>query len=531
MKRLSIIIYTFFLVLTFQGCSDYLDVEPKDQETAGSFYKTAFQMDQAVNGLYGTLRPMSTYMVRMSEFRSDNYFPKMSSNPGDDLHVATFNGFNLLSDGVVEECWSSHYRIVATANMLLDKLGDADFLDKEVKVQYEAEARFIRALAYFQLVRFFGNVPVSTTALTPDEAFATGQSTEAEVYDNLIVPDLQYAVEHLSETAFDYQKKERKERVSLYAAKALLGKVYLTMAGFPLKRTDTKVKAATLLKEVLDYSAANGDKYWAATMNDWNHMWTHEQDNKYFIFEIQYINSLGNGNPAVPYTAPTINDPTWCTYRLVAGPTLYAEQSLLKHFIDGDADGNMDLRAEGTVNTASGTVDDEGNPLVVSSTSHSVFFVKFFESKKKRAALGLTDMDGELTDRTCWPQNWPVLRLEDVMLMYAECAGRDLGLPYVNKIRTRAGLNPINATISEADFQTAVQEERRWELCGEGERWFDLVRQNTYVQTMKNMFTSGDYDGTFSKYADDVTADSYLYPIPQSQMNARKGLYKQNNGY
>ena len=119
------------------------------------------------------------------------------------------------------------------------------------------------------------------------------------------------------------------------------------------------------------------------------------------------------------------------------------------------------------------------------------------------------------------------------MLLYAECVGPTTeGYRMVNRIRTRAGLSSLSG-LSEDDFQKAVADERRYELAEEGQRWHDLVRHNTYVETIKAMFENDDttVDGTYRAFMSRVTADMYLYPIPQSQMEVRSGLYQQNAGY
>ena len=100
------------------------------------------------------------------------------------------------------------------------------------------------------------------------------------------------------------------------------------------------------------------------------------------------------------------------------------------------------------------------------------------------------------------------------------------------KIRQRAGLPELSG-LSEEAFQEAVANERRYELAEEGHRWFDLVRQNKYVETLKAMFINDDttVSGQYSVFANRVTEDMYLYPIPQSQIEVRAGLYTQNPGY
>lgn len=516
--------------LLFTSCSDYLDVEPTNSIRTNTFYSTESQIDRALTGLYGNLKPLPQYMFTMSEMRSDNIWITADVKQNDYVDIATFNANGLLTDIIVKNCWAAYYACVAAANTLLDKIENVEFEDNAVKEQYKAEARFIRALAYFDLVRFFGNIPAATHALTTEEAFSLQQSPAKDIYEQIIVPDLQFAVGNLAETAVDFLGATHSERVTKIAAQALLGKVYLTMAGFPINQTEKKAEAATLLKAVIDAAAVNG-KYWASTIEDWNHMWIHENDNKFFIFEIQYIAEKNEGNPMVCLSVPSNPGTDWCARSLVTGTHVYIEKGLQNHFIERNDTTNeyIDRRIGGTMNirTSKGEDNEDFTP------TGNTFYVKFFENKLKRAELGYTDMDATIVDRSYWPQNYPVIRLEDVMLLYAECVGTtEEGYEMVNKIRRRAGLEEIDE-LSADEFQEAVANERRYELAEEGHRWFDLVRQNKYVETLKNMFINDDntVNGTYAAFASRVTADMYLYPIPQSQIEVREGLYQQNPGY
>ena len=517
-------------LLALSSCNDYFEIEPANGIRTDNFYQTDSQVDDALTGLYGTLKPLPKYLFVMSEIRSDNVWVLTDTKQNDYADVATFNANGLLTDGIIKSCWADYFKVVATANMLLEKMEGVEFTYETARTQYMAEARFIRAMAYFDLVRFFGRVPMTTKALSTDEAFELGQSEAIDIYQEVILPDLQFAVEHLAETAFDCKNATHTERVTQVAAKALLGKVYLTMAGFPLYQTDKKPMARSLFKEVIDYATATG-KYWAADMDEWNKMWIHENDNKYALFEIQYITSPDEGNPMVCLSVPSNPGTDWCGNNLVTGTHLYIEKGLQMHFIERNTEANTycDQRVGGTMNLKE-TVDDEGN---VSTSTGNTFYVKFFENRIKRAALGYNDMDAEIIDRTYWPQNYPILRLEDIMLLYAECVGSTAeGYQMLNKIRQRAGLPELSA-LQEAEFQEAVANERRYELAEEGHRWFDLVRQNKYVETLRNMFINDDttLSGTYAAFAGRVTEDMYLYPIPQSQIEVRAGLYTQNPGY
>ena len=524
------IIFLFALLPLFTSCNDYLEVEPTNGIRTDNFYQTASQVDDGLTGLYGTLKPLPKYLFVMSEIRSDNVWVLTDTKQNDYADVATFNANGLLTDGIVKSCWADYFKVVATANMLLEKIEEVEFANESAKTQYIAEARFIRALAYFDLVRFFGRVPLTMTALSTTEAFKLGQSEASEIYSQVIVPDLQYAVDHLAEVAFDCLNAIHPERVTQIAAKALLGKVYLTMAGFPLNDTAKKSSATALFKEVIDYADVN-KKFWAADMRAWDRMWIHENDNQYFIFEIQYIASSDEGNPMVTLTVPSNPGTDWCGNNLVTGTHLYIEHGLQTHFIERDVDTGeyIDLRVGGTMNTRTSKGEDNETYTPTGNT----FYVKFFENRLKRAALGYSDMDAQIIDRTYWPQNYPILRLEDIMLLYAECVGNtEEGYEMINRIRERAGLEELDG-LSEEDFQEAVANERRYELAEEGHRWFDLVRQNKYVETMQQMFINDDTtaSGTYAAFANRVTKDMYLYPIPQSQIEVREGLYTQNPGY
>ena len=536
----SLVICYLSLGVALTSCEDFLVTESKSALSTDNAYSAAANIDQDLTGVYGALKPFALYYMAMSEFRSDNLFITTEQRTNEYSDCAQFNGTGLLNDNLISNCWADHYTLISAANVLLDHLGEAGLTEAQ-QTQYEAEARFLRALSYFDLVRFFGRVPISLHEISPAEAFSIPQSEAIDVYNKVIVPDLEYAIDRLQETATDYKGVEHSERVKRIAAQALLGKVYMQMAGYPLYQ-DTKAKAQALLAEVLTKESV----YWVPTMDGWNRMWVHENDNKNFIFEIQYTADKGQGNTASPIskTQNTYAD-EYCNAYLTVGPHVYVERDLQDHFLVSNtvenADGTtteeyVDQRLVGTINTGQ-AYDEETGQYVGGATDQNNFLVKFFEHKMKRASLGLSDMDAEIVDRTCWPQNWPVLRIEDIMLLYAECVGNTAeGYSYLNKIRKRAGLSELKEMTAE-NYQAAVTYERRCELLGEGHRWFDQVRQNTFVEEIRTMMANyrdkrdQAHSSNYTIYANRVTQNSALYPIPMSQIRIREGLYQQNPGY
>jgi len=536
----SLVICYLSLGVALTSCEDFLVTESKSALSTDNAYSAAANIDQDLTGVYGALKPFALYYMAMSEFRSDNLFITTEQRTNEYSDCAQFNGTGLLNDNLISNCWADHYTLISAANVLLDHLGEAGLTEAQ-QTQYEAEARFLRALSYFDLVRFFGRVPISLHEISPAEAFSIPQSEAIDVYNKVIVPDLEYAIDRLQETATDYKGVEHSERVKRIAAQALLGKVYMQMAGYPLYQ-DTKAKAQALLAEVLTKESV----YWVPTMDGWNRMWVHENDNKNFIFEIQYTADKGQGNTASPIskTQNTYAD-EYCNAYLTVGPHVYVERDLQDHFLVSNtvenADGTtteeyVDQRLVGTINTGQ-AYDEETGQYVGGATDQNNFLVKFFEHKMKRASLGLSDMDAEIVDRTCWPQNWPVLRIEDIMLLYAECVGNTAeGYSYLNKIRKRAGLSELKEMTAE-NYQAAVAYERRCELLGEGHRWFDQVRQNTFVEEIRTMMANyrdkrdQAHSSNYTIYANRVTQNSALYPIPMSQIRIRERLYQQNPGY
>ena len=532
-------LYLFTLLPLFAACDDYLQTDSKSKLSTNNSYSTPANIDQALTGVYGALKPFAQYYYVMSEFRSDNLFIITEQKTNEYSDCAQFNNTGLLTDNLVSNCWADHYTLIAAANVMLDRMGSAG-LSEAVATQYEAEARFLRALSYFDLVRFYGRVPVSLHEISPNEAFQIPQSEAIDVYNDVIIPDLQFAVDNLQDEATDYLGTVHQERVKKIAAKALLGKVYMQMAGYPLYQ-DTKSKAQELFADVL----AHIDDYWA-TASEWDHMWIHENDNKYFIFEIQYIAMNGQGNTATPLARVSNNyADDYCNANLTTGPHVYVERDLQDHFLISttveNADGTteedyVDKRLYGTINTGQ-VYNEETGQYEGGAKDQNNFCTKFFEHKMKRASLGYTDMDAEIVNRTYWPQNWPILRIEDIMLLYAECVGNTAeGYRYLNMIRTRAGLSELKELTADV-FQQAVATERRYELLGEGHRWFDEVRQNTFVNDIRTMMINyrdkrdTAHSSNYTIYANRVTQNSYLYPIPQAQMRIREGLYQQNPGY
>ena len=528
MKKIFVIYVLFAVGILLTGCNDFLDVKSPGNRVTEDFYETPIQCEQALNGIYNGLMPLPEYTILLCEGRCDDVWTEAADDKQRDyVDISVFNP-NIYMISTLNNAWNDLYEIVARANLFLEKIDQVEFSDESIKLSFMAEARFLRALAYFELVRYWGRVPVSLHTLSVDEAMNLRQSESIEVYENAIIPDLEYAIDNMTNEPLNSSGGAASAgRATQVAAKALLGRVYLTMSGFPLYDSEKESKAASLLKEVIDYAEGSG-KYWAESRDRWPHIWISDNDNKYHIFEIQYVAEKNYGNPAVFVSVPNVG--TDYIGIQMSGNRITASTALQNLFTESGKNGDGGIDKGFTDIRYASTVNQE---------SSSRYFTKYFEHKVKRAALGYTDIDGQIVDRTYFPINYPLIRLEDVMLMYAEIVGPGEGAQYVNKIRERAGLESLSGDQLTAEgFTKAVEDERRRELAFEGLRWHDIVRHNTYMEKVKDKFNAYIYDEAgnaihpdYIKYLSNIQPGTYLYPIPDTQMKARPGLYQQNEAY
>ena len=268
------------LTLTLSSCESWLEVEPNDTRTTDYFYTTPNEMEQALIGIYNGLLPIANYSWMLSEVRSDNaWVDKTTDKQRDYIDIGTFNP-NISTISTLSSAWNDLYEIVARANMFLSKTDGVTFSDEKIKNQFIGEAKFLRALAYFDLVRYFGHIPIVLEPVSVNEAMTIKQSKQVDVYEAAIVPDLENAVRKLVDTPLNYQGNNASAgRATLAAAKSLLGRVYLTKAVYPAQDEPKKAFAEQLFSEVIDYARAN-NKYWAQTGDEWQKVWISDNDNK-----------------------------------------------------------------------------------------------------------------------------------------------------------------------------------------------------------------------------------------------------------
>ena len=493
MKSLKYTLGIFIvLVGLMSSCKEsILDITPSTKNAAEDFYQNESQLNQAVLAGYNSILTMPSGNWNLSEVRSDNGLELLSNAQRDVNDI----GYFVISSqtGVLQSVWSQRYTTVYRTNILLEKITPFTF----AKVaQFQAEARFLRALAYFDLVRYYGEVPLVTKVLDFTAAKTVPRSPTTEVY-NTILDDLKFAVANLPEVYVAADKG----RATKWAAKALLGRVYLTLAGSPLKQADKMPLAKAEFADVIAQEA----KYFVPAVN-FVDLFKAANDNKYNVFEVQYISGgLGLGNYA-PFDMAFQFPSQWSAFQPSGydgspAPRLVAAWS------------NIDKRKFATLDT--GYTDTK-----TGAKSSRVQYTKFLE---KGSTIPV--------DRYDHPVNFPLIRYEDVLLMYAEILNEEAAAPpaaavtILNRIRTRAGVQSITPA-TKAEFKLAMEQERQWEFCGEGLRWHDLVRTGRALEVMNKYIT--DNAVPVGRLIDE---HDLIYPIPQKEMLINPGFWKQNPGY
>jgi hypothetical protein len=500
MKR----IVGYILIATvglLSACDKKLDQNPISQQATATFYSNQTDFIQGVNAAYSGLRTWPDRMLNLSETRSDNLY---AISDGGVREWEGINSFHktIAGNSYVTEAWSGNYSSIFKVNTFLENLSlkGADVItDAGLRVRLEAEARFLRAFYYFDLVRWFGQVPLIEKTLTPAEALQVGRAAVNDVYSR-IISDLQFADTSLPET---YTAATDKGRATKYAAKGLLALVYMTRSGptYNIKGPGLGVNEWQLALNLLN-QIINSKKYTFST--SYTDIFSYDKENNgEVIFDVQY--STGS-TPVVGSTFAWLLAPdTWFQSLgkgTQGGLTIRpVSNDLLNSYETGDTRKAFSIQSGYTYNGV---------------TESRSFFKKYIDASKTPA------------NRLDWPINFIVLRYTDVLMLKAECilhgaTGTQTEVDaIVTQVRGRAGLGPVtNVTLSQ------LMEERRKEFAAEGTRWHDLVRSGLVTTVMPAWITKEDVAHVMQPFQ----TNYILYPVPQSELDVKPGLYDQNLGY
>ncbi len=497
------IIYLLFIGLSvFTACEDKLNQAPISSLGSNGFYQTQEDFQKALNGSYSQLRQYPINHFELSEVRSDNIYSPGVGGVRDYNLINNFNR-NLSTTSLISSTWNGYYNGIMRANTVLDNLNAETILDETVRLQFEAESKFLRALFYFDLVRFFGKVPLFDRIVTPLEALEIPRSSVEEVY-SLIIADLNFAISHLPAS---YSGQNNVGKATSHAARAMLAKVYLTRSGPQLHPHGPTLdsgewrEALNLLNEVIE-----SGQY--ALLDSYPSIFSYDNENNgEIVFDVQFTSGgLGVGGEYVQYHYPEVyaraNGIPFSGGTFPDAPKTVSEDLM-------DSYEPEDIRDDYSVQV--GFRDQNGNP------SSDRFIKKYLDLNH----LGIDRFDFEL--------NFPVIRYADILLMKAEALYHIDGPSQeidriVNQIRQRAGLTEA---LNGVDYER-IMEERRREFIGEGLRWHDLVRSGKALDVMATWKNKEDQA---NKMSADFSVNDLIYAIPQNQLDVKQGLYDQNPGY
>lgn len=402
------------------SCGDsFFDLEPASSVTIDKVYKTASDYNVAVIGCYAKLQSQVNFYTECCEYRSDNLSlgaPTAGTQDRYDIDHFTEKP----SNGILSSYWANFNNNVYRCNLLLDQIDGANFAEN-LKKQYKGEAMFIRALNCFNMYRIWGGVPATKHVVSAAEALKVARYSDEQMFD-LIAGDLKEIVDnnYLPET---YSSADM-GRATSGAAKALLGKVYLTFH----KWTEAKDILSQLIGKYQLVSPI------AQVFNVDN------KNNNEIIFAVHFNKEIEGEGHSYWYNLTNASDDTNQT------------SSLLNTFPTGDA--RKDLITY---------VQVEKNVRLMN---------KFYDTKSPTFKTVGNDQI--------------LLRYADVLLMYAEALNEiqydasegSLALKYLNAVRQRAGIS--NLTVkqlpTQEKFRKGILVERQREFPYEGQRWFDLVR-------------------------------------------------------
>jgi len=527
------------LLLSATACEkNLLDQVNPNLPTVESSWQTSDDAVRASVACYAGLQGLGMYRRWLSftlDLRDDIGF---SQSPWGELRDFTRFVQNNYDFEVSNNLWRDHYRTIFRCNQVIDRVPGISGMDATLQRRIVAEARFLRALSYFNLVSLYGSVPLALTYST-ELSQATPQGTETQVWDQ-IISDLQAAQPDLPAT---YAGADL-GRATKGAATTLLGKVYMQNRRW----ADAQAQFAQVI-------SAGTYQLTAAYTDNFRHT---SENNSESIFEVQFsdINRGGNdasGGPTATTSQGFQRPQFWGVPATPGqiGSTGYNDGEvrpwIVNEFLrEPTTAGQRDPRLAATV--FYNRRDQAQFPTALPADADTLAFGVGFLSRYH--SIPVDDPTGAAARtqraRVYWrkyqsdyyrtfedfdsPNNFRVMRYADVLLLQAEALNEQnqpaAAAPLINQVRQRAGLAPLAAgTLTQAALRTQLMHERATELAGEGVRWFDLQRWGL-LDNQAGVSQLAAHDADFTTFRPGI---SRRLPLPQADVDLLR--LTQNPGY
>lgn len=476
----------FVVGITSFGCKKFLSVDPAYTQDAENYFQTPEDYERALTGAYDLLQA-SFLSVWIGEIASDNTIAGGESvNDTEGLHqidAMTHGGVN----NELRSLFRWNYAGITRVNFIMEFKDNIDFVGKE---QILAEAKFLRAFYYFELVKVFGDVPlVIDKRLGAEEVTTIERAPKEDVYAQIEL-DLNEAAAVLNPVA------SQKGRATKGAALALLGKVYLYQNKFGLAATTLDLVIGSMQYSLYpDYD----DLFSVAS-----------EGNSETVFDVEYSGLEGGGYGCLVCLEGNVG-PGFHGIRQYNGP-IYGDGNSYNLPTANlyNAFDPADPRRDATVLDIDAFIAAQPNSGDITYAIGAGGHTGYYNNKyiKRQNELGLPDND--LTS----PVNYRVIRYADVLLMASEAHYRNSNpgpaQTYLDLVRERVGMPTVPITSVEV-----IWNERRLELSCEGHRFFDLVRTGQAAANISGFQTN----------------KNELFPIPQVEIDLAGGNWIQNQGY
>lgn len=483
------------LAIAMNGCNSMLDVKPNSFSSGSNYYTSEAQVLRAVNGCYGVLQDLykSDYWA-MAEMRSDNTnYQYDESDRGAQQREEIDEFLITASNNYVNNTWAQLYRNIQQSNVIISRIDNVKFANDATKQQYLGEAKFLRALYYFHLVRLFGAVPLLVKEVaSPEEASTPKRASVEEVYTQIIAD----ATDAAAGLPASYVSSET-GRATKGAALTLLGDVYLTRREY--------AKAVTTLQQVLTLNYSLVDNY--ADNFD-----PAKKNNSESVFAVQYNAGLETESSNFIFTFGPRNGKKDLTgFNGNLGGNNIPTPSIVNAYEAKDKrkDASIYMYDSPTNAAFAESVAFGGKLPLIRKFYHPPYA-----------------LDGRSNE------NWPVYRYAQVLLMLAEAVnetGNGDPLQYINPVRKRAGLDPLPA-LSQAAFRDTVFHEQRVELAFEDQRWYQLLRTGKAISVMTaHGIEEKKRLSRLSPASYNIQPFQLLYPIPEREVRLNK--FDQNQGW
>lgn len=564
MKNIKYYLYTLACAITVSSCS--LDETSYTEIEKANYMKNAKEAENVLLGVYRNMVKDGIYGFHLSMyFTIPSDIAKVQGNSTDGLRLIPSNAYTS-SQTEIATTWANLYSAIYDANNFIEtlqqRIGGYDEKNYKAAAVYMAEARCLRALYYFELVRWFGNVSLITnTAQSHQHPSTFTQADPAEVY-KFIEEDLKYAVENLPYAVDDNIRSDNSFRFSKGAALGLLSKVYATWAGYPVHDTSKWEDAAKTAKVLVEsgkhHLLADYEQLWKNTCNG---IWDDEES----LIEVSFY--------APTVTGVSANDPCgrigkWngvqaSGIRSVRNAGNWRViPTFLRDWKDRQSDRRWALSFADYKYGTSTTTGENGVKIVINNTGNIEDAIQegatdglkksYIDNvcPRKWDTEEYVSSANYLIDANLSNINWYILRYADVLLLYAEALNEwkqgptDEAYKAINMVRRRGfGLpvetentaSDLSAGMSYQDFQAAVRNERAYELAFEGHRRQDLVRWGIYYESIRqtaqdlvNWYSGG--DGFYVCVDYTKKNKNELLPIPQQEMDICS-QFNQNQGW